>query len=337
MKTKISFSLLLAAAASGLAFGQTAFTTPVGYVSLAIGNAAGPAVPANSDVSVSLPLDRSTEFVGLISSVAGNVITVSGTGLGAFSDPTNPHVAKIASGAKNGLTGAISSNTSNTLTIMLPAGDTLTGVVAGDSISVHKAWTPKSIFSVNPPAQTQILAYSGSSSGINIGVDLIYEFDGTAWIDTGSFESADNAIIYQGEGFTVRNSSASAISSIVVSGNVTRSNNRTVISKLAPIGQDNVLGYTGSVGEIIGSSGLSSLAVSGDQILAVDNAGTGQNKGASTIIEYDGAAWIDTGSFEDVTNTFRLEAGVGYIYRRSASAPSGDVIWSDQPSYVPSL
>ena len=70
MKTHITYSLLAAAAACGMAFGaETAYTTPVGYVSLAVGSAGGNAVPANSDVAVSIPLDRTVEFSGTVASV----------------------------------------------------------------------------------------------------------------------------------------------------------------------------------------------------------------------------------------------------------------------------
>ena len=65
MNKFISYSILAATAASGMAFGQTAYTTPVGYVSL--GNAG--AVPAHTDMSVAIPLQRPAEWSGTVSSV----------------------------------------------------------------------------------------------------------------------------------------------------------------------------------------------------------------------------------------------------------------------------
>lgn len=338
MKPIYSYALLAAFAAVGSASAVEAVTTPVGYVSLSIGGTSGDAVPAESDVAVSIPLDRTVEFQGTVASVSGSQITVTGAAFGVFDDVATPHVAKLSSGVRNGLTGLITLNDATSVTISVPTGDDLTGVVSGDKITIHKAWTPSSVFSTAPPAGTQILAFSGTSPGVNIGVDLIYEFDGTNWIDTNSFDVADNTVLYQGETFLIRNNSLTAISSLVLSGTVTTASNRVVLTNLDPgNGQDNMVSYTGSVGEVIGDSSLASIAVAGDQLLAVDNSTTGQNKGFSTIIEFDGTAWIDTNSFDDVSATFVLQAGVGYTFRRGAGASALDVIWSDVPTYVPSL
>jgi uncharacterized protein (TIGR02597 family) len=338
MKPIYSYALLAAFAAVGQALAVDATTTPVGYVSLSIGGTPGNAVPAESDVAVSIPLDRTVEFQGTVASVSGSQITVTGASFGVFDNVAIPHVAKLSSGVRNGLTGLITVNNATSVTIAVPTGDNLTGVVSGDKITIHKAWTPVSVFSTAPPAGTQILAFSGTSPGVNIGVDLIYEFDGTNWIDTNSFDVADNTVLYQGETFLIRNNSLTPIASLVLSGSVTKASNRVVVNNLDPgIGQDNMVAYTGSVGEIIGDSSLASVAVAGDQLLALDNSTTGQNKGFSTIIEFDGTAWIDTNSFDDVTTTFKLQAGVGYTFRRGAAASALDLVWSDVPTYVPTL
>ena len=340
MKTYIPYSLLLAAAASGLALGQTAYTTPVGYVSLSIGSVPGTAVPANSDASISLPLDRSVEFSGVVSSVTGNQITIAGSpNLGNYAVAGVPHLAKLSSGVKSGLQGLITVNTANSVTISVPTGDSLAGVLAGNKISIIKAWTPLALFGATPPAAgTQILGYSGLNPGINLGIDITYEYDGTNWVDVNSFDNADNAVLYQGESLTIRNSAPTAIASLIISGTVTVANSRIVISNLsAGVGQDNAITYMGTVPETLNNSGISAIATAGDQILAIDNTTLGINKGISTTIEFDGSAWIDVNSFNDVTATFAMQPGVGYFYRRSPSAPAGDVIWTDQPNYVPSL
>lgn len=329
---KLTYSLIAAALACGLASAQTAYTTPVGYVTL-------PEVPGSSDVSVSLPLDRSVEFVGTVSSVAGSVITITGTpGLGSYATPGDPYLAKLASGVRSGLVALITANTANSVTIAVPAGDDLVGVASGDKISIHKAWTPLSFFTSPPAAGTQILGYSGLNAGINLGIDVTFEYDGTNWIDTNTFDVADSAVLYQGESFMIRNGSATAIPGIVVTGTVNVANSRVVISNLAAgIGQDNAISYMGSVPEILSNSGISAIATAGDQILAIDNTTAGINKGISTTIEFDGTSWIDTNSFDDVTTTFAMQPGVGYLYRRSSTAPAGDIIWADQPTYVPTL
>ena len=145
-------------------------------------------------------------------------------------------------------------------------------------------------------------------------------------------------MLYQGESFSIRNPSNAPIAALVLNGSVTVTYNRIVITKLAVgQGQDNLISFTGSVPETIGNSGLSAIASAGDQVLTVTNSENGINKGYSTIIQFNGTNWIDTDTFANVTNTFQFLPGVGYTYRRVASAPVGDVIWSNQPDYIPSL
>jgi uncharacterized protein (TIGR02597 family) len=331
MKPKTIQSILAAALlAPGALFAQTtATTTPVGYVTL-------PAIPADTDVAISIPLERPALFQGVIASVSGSTITITGANFGVLNDVELPNIVKIGSGARNGLMALISSNNATSVTIVVPEGDNLTGVAAGDKISVLPAWTPSTLFSTAPPAGTQILAFSGASPGINIGVDVTYEFDGTGWLDLGAFDSADDKAIFQGEGFLVRSPAGAGISPIVVTGQVPTANSRIVLNNLSPgVGQDNVVSFVGAVGEIIGNSGLSAIASAGDQLLVLDNSVAGINKGYSTTLEYDGSGWQDIGLFEDVTTTFKLEPGVGYTFRRSAASSADNLIWTDRPEYVP--
>jgi hypothetical protein len=87
---------------------------------------------------------------------------------------------------------------------------------------------------------------------------------------------------------------------------------------------------------VIGTSGLAAVAEVGDTVLGFDNAATGTNKAATIAIEFDGSAWIDTDSFEDVSATFKLESGVGYIIRMVGTTPR-TAVWKNQPDYVPTL
>lgn len=338
-----TYSILAALFACGMAHGAaTAYTTPVGYVSLGDTTIGQPAIKANTDVAASVPLLNSAEYAGTISSVSGSVITLSGTpGLtaspaaGSFA-PTSgiPYIIQIKSGARIGLVAMVTANTSNTITVAVQPGDNLTGVTNGDQISVRKATTVSNLFAGSPvPAGTQVLGFSGAVPGINLAADLIYEFDGTDWIDTNSFDIANNVVLYPGESFVIRNQSASPINSIVVSGEVNATNFRTVLPA-SGVQQDIAFSYFTASGEVIGTSGLGGVSTSGDQILVTDNNAAGQNKAASLIIEFDGSAWIDTNSFDDVSTTFKFQPGVGYFLRSGAA---GDRIYSDQPDYVPSL
>ncbi len=325
--------LLAALMAPGALFAQTtATTTPVGYVSL--GN--NGVIPAGSDTYVTIPLDREVVAQGTVASVSGSEITLSGTpGLGSLATLTSPHVAKISSGSRNGLVGLVTANTTGSVTIAIPFGDNLTGVVAGDKITIFKSWTVASFMGVSVPAQTQLLGFSGTFSGQNGAPDVIYEFDGANWIDTGSFESADNSVLYGGESLIIRNSGVVAINNFTVSGVVPTAAHRAILVRAAD-GTDNTQSYFSPVDEIIGVSGLSQIVAAGDQLLEYSNTTVGQNKSANNIIEFDGTTWTDTNSFEDVTNTYKLLAGNAYIIRLAAGAPS-NIVWSDTPTYLPSL
>ena len=337
----LTYSLIAAALACGLASATTtAYTTPVGYVSLGDTTVGQPAIKAFTDVSISIPLDRSpqvgsTQYVGQIASIAGDVITLSGTP--ALGDLTTiPHTVKIGSGANSGLIALITANTATTVTVSVQPGDSLTGIVSPDQIIINNAWTVLGLMGATVPAGTQVQGYSGLSTVENLAPDLIYEFDGTNWIDLSSFNVADNTVLYPTETILIRNNSASPIASLVISGQVPTTASRAIVVS-AGTGTDNMLSFFGAVGQPIGTSGLSAIAHVGDQVQAYTNGDAGENKAPSVIIEFDGASWIDLSSFDDVTSTYLLQGGQGYLFRRTAGDPVGDAVWTALPSYVPTL
>ena len=328
MKPKSIQSLLaVALLAPGALFAQTtATTTPVGYVSL--GNNGN--VPANTDVTLSIPLLKSAVYTGQVSSVTGNSIDLAGTpSLPSYT--TTPHVLVVENNTKSGVIGLNTSNDVDTVAVSLQAGQSLTGLAANDTITIRPAWTVLNLLGSSLPVGTQLQAWSGSGEGIVLAPDLIFEWDGTNWVDTNSFEPADDSVLYPGEGFFLR--SIDAISNLVISGEVPTAKHNIVLSgnSTPSIGQDNVISYFSPVGEVIGNSGAGFDA--GDQILYYNNAATGTVK-APNVLEYDGTDWVDTDSFEPVTTTFVLQGGQAYVYRRSAQAPSASQAWSDQQSYV---
>ena len=336
MKPIISFALLGALFAVGAA--NAAVTDPVGYVTLGDTTAGQPSIKAQTDIVASIPLDQASVFAGTVASVAGNIITISGTpALGSFTG--TPHVAKIEGGAKSGLVSLITANDATTVTVTVPTGDSLAGIVAGDAITIRPAWTLLKLATGNTlPAGTQLLAFGGSTPGINLASDAAYEWDGTAWTDLNSFDLANNVVLFTGESFVIRNGTNTPVTSFVVTGEVPTSNSRVVVSKLAAgVGQDNRLAYVSPVSEVIGVSGLGAALVSGDQLLVFNNGSAGINKAASSVIEWDGSAWTDLDTFDNVTNTFSLVGGNGYVIRKGSAAAVSDVVWSDAPTYVPTL
>ena len=337
MKTYLPYSFILAAAASGMAFGaETAYTTPVGYVSLGDTTVGQPAVKAKTDAFVTMPLYRAAEYSGLVSAVAGNVITFGGTpGFTAnqWVSATTPYEVHVEDGSVAGFTAAISPTSDATsVTIIMPPGESLAGLIAGNRVTIRKAWTLSTAFP-SLPSGSQVIVF-GSKVGINVLSDAIYETDGATWFDTDTFDSADAVILYPNEGFKLRSPSATPITSVVISGEVPVSKSRTVLQKYnATKGQDNLIGYMSPVDEIIGVSGLGT--TSGDQLIAWNASTAGYNKLSSTILEFDGVDWFDTDTFDTVTTTYLIKAGAAYRYRRALPAPVGPVIVSDKPTYQP--
>lgn len=346
MKT-YTYSLLLAAAATGMAFGQTAYTTPVGYVALGDTTVGQPAVKANTDVAISLPLNRPTEYAGAVSATTSTTITLAGTP--AFTanqwapGAATPYLVTIKSGTENGFIGLITSNTVDTLTVTAVTAGSLVApnVAAGDTVQISKAWTLSAFLPVGSvPNGTRLLVYNGTSSGVNLAPNTTYSYNSTTTNWTVGPTISNNVILYPGESYVLRSPAALSIATLVVSGEVPIGNSRTFIDKItAGVGQDTRLSYFGAGEEIIGDSGLgASLGlVSGDRLLAFNNSAAGLNKSPNETLTYTAGTNTWAIGPNNVTSTYTLKAGRGYVIRRAAAAPVGSLDWKDTQTYVPSL
>lgn len=329
----LSYSILAAALACGLASAQTtAYTTPVGYVSL--GNTAADNLPNDTDILVSIPLVQPTEWAGVVASVSGQTITMQGTP-GWTEDqwvPVSgvPYVITGSSGDANGLTALIFSNDAGSLDVD-PTSD-ISSLVATDTVVIRKATTLSNMLAGNTlPSGLEIQLQTGLDVGINLAFGRVYTYFGT-WFDS-SFGNAENVVIYPGESFLIRNTTGSSVPSLVVSGTVPTENARMSIVGQSGTQQDNPIGYTSPVGETLAEAGL--VGAVGDELLIYDNTELGINKASSAVYTSFGtASWFD-GSFNDVKDTLTIGGGVGFKYRRIADV--GDYEVSDEQNYIPSL
>ena len=334
LKSLFGASVLVAVAFGSTAHSQTVTTDPVGFVSVT--------VPANSDAILAVPLNRAAEFKGVISSISGSVITVTGTPGWAVNQfvyngttITKTYAVQFASGVKEGMISKVTANTANTITVTLSAGDDFSGVVtgaSGDQVDVMPYWTPSSLFTAAPPSATELFGFDTSGLGVNRGAGELYGYSGTSWEDEVTGDPASDAPLQFGSSYIVRNNSASALSLSMV-GAVPMSTMRLRISTLANNrDQDVQLGYMSPVPESVISLGLP--AVAGDSIIGFDNAANGKNKGAATIWAYDGTQWVDDITGDPLTSTVKLQPGQGYIYRKLKTATPQAVVWSHTPSYL---
>ena len=331
---KKAFIFLAAAISSQFATAQV-YTEPVGYVSVGDTTAGQSAIKATTDVAVSVPLHRASEYAGTVSATTATTITLSGTPgwtTNQWAVAGSPYLVTVTSGAEEGFTGLISSNTSSQLTVMPVTLGNLLNVTNTDTIKIHPAWTLITLFpSGTFPTGVRLLAFSGTAGGINLAPDLIYVWTGTKWTKSGV--DSNNDILYTGESFIIRTLST-AVTTLTIAGEVPSSKSRAVINKItAGLGQDTRIAYVSPVDEIIGNSGLSSALTIGDRLLGFNNNAAGTNKAPTDILVWTGTKWTLSGV--DVTSTYLIKAGQGYIVRRLASAAVGDTDWVDKPIYQP--
>ena len=331
MKPSLLLPLALAMALPGALYAQTpVYTAPVGFVSVT--------VPAASDAILAVPLNRASEFQGVIASIAANEITITGTP-GWTANQFAPLVTsgktyaiQIASGASEGLTAKITANTATSVTVQLDTGDSLTGVTNGDSLDIVPYWTPSSLFSTALPSGSRMLLYSGTVPGTNIAPSTTLQYNGTNWLNIQTLVNSNNSALKFGDAFVLRNSAATPTTVSMV-GTVPMSSHRLLIRTLAAnTAQDIRIGYMSPVPETLGQVGLG--FASGDRLLAFNNAATGINKSPSTTLQFNGTNWLNIQTLQIVTNTYTLQPGNGYVYRRAATANPVTTAWNDLQSYL---
>ncbi len=325
----LSYALLAAAAACGLASAETAYTTPVGYVTL--GN--NGSIPATTDMTVAIPLDRSAVYAGTTASTSGSTLTISGTPaftVGQFT--AAPHYLKIESGAASGLIALITANTADTVTVAFQNTDSFAGIVAADKISIRPAWTVQSLFAGNTiPDFCEFGVWEGSV-GTDLAPDKVYYNFAGDWFDQADDSDANNVVIYPNEGFRLRNTSGTAIAGLAVSGEVPLAKSRVFINGNATQ-NDTRISYFSPVDEVIGVANIG--AGDFDQLLAFDVTASGLDNAPLFTYYYFAGSWYDASDDSDVTGTVSIKPGLGYIYRSEAGR--ADTVLSDQQTYVPTL
>ena len=328
-----TYSLLAAALACGMAQGAaTAYTTPVGYVSIGNGAAAVDNVPANTDVLVSIPVLKSAAYQGTVSAVGADTITLANAPAFTVNQWTaTPHVIVIESGANSGLIAPILSNTADQLTLGLGVFS-LTGTVATDSVSIRPAWTVSNFMAgASSLTGVQLLTYSNTSATINNSADGLFFYVGGNW-ENGDGDPANDVILYPGDAFIVR-TTATPIVDFSVSGEVPLANSYIAIGEKAGGPRDTAFAYFSPVSEPLGSSGLG--FASGDVLLDFDNNSPGLNKSGIPYFYVGGGNWENGDG--DPAGTFELQGGRGYVYRRASAASTGYVISQNEQSFIPSL
>ena len=264
MKTYLPYSLILAAAASGMASGaQTAYTTPVGYVTASIlPNVSNS--PAGSATFIAASLVTPAVFsAGAVSSPSGGkVITFSG---GVPTNLNSTYVLEIKTGSQEGWWSAITGSTATTVAVFdtFPAS-----LPANVQITVRKFSTVQDVFGNNSPGlgaadEIQIL------NPVNQAASVVIYAGG--WFDQVTEDPAGGTIIYPGTAVKVIHRANTTLS-VVSSGEV-----KTTKTQVDLFANDNWLGQPNPTGGTFGTMQLGSQVLGTDFVnLIGPDAGIGQ-------------------------------------------------------------
>jgi hypothetical protein len=249
MKSSISYSLLLAAAACGVAVGQTtAYTTPVGYVTKTLS--------PNKYNLVSVTLQNPTVSAGVVASATSNSVTVTGAAYSSLLAAGQTYILELAD-------GTIQEVTAWTDTVLSTPENISSKITPGaTAFKLRKAATVSSVFGATNSAGLKADGDEDYSNNDLILIpnaagafDTVYYFDDGAdthgWFDAEG-NIADDRVINYSDGIFVQRDSGSDIS-LVISGEIKTTPTKSVLAS-----GYNFLGSVSPVGLTLGSSQLSS-------------------------------------------------------------------------------
>ena len=312
-------------------------------------------LPGLSDTILSTPFARPDAAAGLALSFTGNVITFQGSPgwtanqFVAGGAVTDSFYLLVGSGPKEGTAFTITANDAASVTVNLD-GDTLTGLAAGNKLSIVPYWTLATLFpggagvhvSASPGnRQTEVLFPNFSATGINASAGRIFYFWNGNWREVGQGSAIrDDEIVYPDSYFTVRHNIATA-TEFVSSGQVVPGKLVNWLGVNATGKRDNYVGLQRPIVTTLAASGLvSSGAFSAspspgnrtDELLVFDNAVARQNKAASAIYYYWSGAWRKVGAgTTSFDNTPVFTPGAGFIIRKNTAATAPT--WINSANY----
>ena len=271
------------------------------------------AVPAQSDVLVTVPFNQDSEGDFTVSGVTGTGVTVAGAPFTA-GEFAGTHLVRLTSGAAAGLWTTITANTTGELT--LDDADVLALIAATDAFTVYPHQTVGSIMqdrlrNISFVSGTQILLFDNDAASQNKGSSATLTFI-TFPITTWSGAQGVDTILAPESLFVLRNSSNQALN-FVTTGNVPTH----PVSHLIPAGatKDILIGSGYPVDTTVGKTNFEGVAQR--QILKFDNTAAGQNKGSSstlTFITFPINGWTGGAGDQEA-----LSPSEGFIFRQNGA------------------
>lgn len=324
--------------ASASAFGQSAATDPVGFISV---NVTGGSQSSPTLSLVSPTLLQPVDWQGPILTITGTTITVAGAPwqAGGFNGANGAYFVEIASGANAGAMTDIVTTTNNSL---ITSDDLSAFATVGSTIRIRKEVTLGKFLGVNNSA-----GLLGGASLANADEVLVYEgatpkvcfyYDGTQGGAAGWFDSlgnsAANLVISPHQGIVIRRKAGGSanILSFTSMGAVKTGNT------LLPVTPGlNVLGTTVAKALTLATCGLftgnaTTGIKAGTQLANADELVLYPANGPATYWYYDGtqggsAGWYDT--LGNAAGTVAIPPGTSFVVNRKA--PGTAFNWA-QPS-----
>lgn len=308
MKTTL-YSLLAAAAALGFAQAQTAYTTPVGYITTDIyGNTSNTGAGASTFVTATM-LNPAVFAGATTGAPSGDTASFSGS---VPTDLDGSYVLEISEGVSEGWWTTVVSSTANSIKVLdsFPGG-----LPTNTKITVRKFTTISNVFGDN---EAGLLPFSeGAYDEIQMlspetqQISVIVYADG--WFDLGTESAAENFIIYPGTSVRVVRRGTSPLS-LVTTGEV-----KTTKTQVDLFSSDNWFGLPNATGNTFGEMSFGSQILESDTIIVVgSDAGSGQS--AVAYVSFEGEMF-DLGS-EAPADNLQLDGGTGFILRRPVGGAS---------------
>ncbi|MGA3172339.1 MAG: TIGR02597 family protein [Chthoniobacteraceae bacterium] len=341
----------------------TVSTNPVGYNQVAC--------TGSSDTIVSVPFTQPASYVGLIASVSGSTVTVSGTAgwtanqfvySGSGSSTYYAQMGPGSSGTDplDGSFYTVASNGTNALTLDLN-GDNISSVPAGSTITIYPYWTLGTVF---PPSEsgtyfvasqspgnkgTEILIPAYSGTGINLAAPSTYYFYNNQWCLVGDLttNSHNNDILIPDGYMVIRNPTSVAGTTLTAMGTVPMGNFMIPLATDTNTEQDNFVSICRPIGTTLNQLGLGgtpaftsspSPGQHQDELLVTSTGQTGVNIAPNMTYYYlasvSGTGWRLVGDLS--TNDHGSDVvspGSGFIVRKVSTNNGATAFWQNPASY----
>lgn len=328
---KTTYFSILAAAACGMAYGQTAYTTPVGYITHTINTVGG----ANALTLIGPAFVQPSVFSSASSASSTGLKVVSFAG-GVPTNLNATYILEITSGVNEGWWSTVTSSTATTITTndAFPANSG-----AATKVSVRKHNTVQSFLGENTPGlipsdgvtgdEIQLLNPDQSLTPIAYFPAEITGGDAD-WYDIGTSTIANDTVIYPGTGIIVK---------------TTRNSNLTFVStgvvKITDTQVDiypglNVIAQTAAAGASLNATGLNTglipLNAAGDNLNAdelqffnADQSLTPHSAAVPALLETQGFTMVNIGTSEE-SGSQSLASGAGALVKRNVSETESTII-----------